>query len=120
MVGDMDYLVENCMFDEEEYVDVEPALRALMRLDKRISKAVEYLKDNRIEEAVRLIDDQIIFIISTVLKKTLEDAENIYNAHTKRTRRVELFLGCENHEQKREQVMRGDISEDTCRSCSSE
>ena len=70
--------------EEEEYVDVWPALRILMRRDDRIRNAVELLERGNVVDAVRLLreagleDDQIVYIISTVLHISLHEAEERY------------------------------------------
>jgi len=81
------------LFEEEEYVDVYPALRVLMRRNERVRRAVEYLKENKIKEAIQLFqeaglkEDQIVYIISTILRKPLEEAEKIY---TKEVREIRI------------------------------
>ena len=77
------------LLEEEEYINVRPALRVLMRLDDRVRMAVELLEKGETRDAVYLLreagleQDQIIYIISSVLRIPVEEAENIYIKETK-------------------------------------
>lgn len=77
-------LMLEALEEEEEYVDVWPALRVLMQRDSRIRRAVDLLRQGDIERAIGLLweagleDDQIVYIISTVLQKPLPEAINVY------------------------------------------
>lgn len=89
--------------EEEEYINVWPALRILMRRDKRIEHAVKLLEHNNVKEAIKLLreagleHDQIIYIISTVNRLPLPEAENIYE-------KIEGQLKDTRKEEKPEQV----------------
>lgn len=79
---------------DEDYVNIWPALRVLMRRDERVRRAVELLENDDVESAVELLrragleDDQIVYIISTVRRVPLEDAEELYEKASQATQTV--------------------------------